>query len=619
MELTALDWSLVVAYFLFSFAIAGYYARRAGKDTHEFFLSGRNMPWWLAGTSLVATTFAADTPLAVTELVAQNGIAGNWLWWNAVAGLVLTVFFFARLWRRAGVLTDVEFVELRYDGKAAASLRGLKAVYFGLIINAVIIGWVSLAMETVLRVLFPDLTFLGSTEFNLAGFTFSSHLMWVGVLVLVVAVYSLLSGLWGVAMTDVFQFAIAMIGCFILAIYALDDARVGGLSGLMAQLPAETFRMLPRVGAGIGTAEGVGVLALTVPAFIAYIGVQWWASWYPGAEPGGGGYAAQRMMSAKDERHAMFAALWFAVAHICLRPWPWIIVALCSLVMFPDLPATQAREGFVLVMRDVLPAGLIGLLFAAFLAAFMSTIATQLNWGVSYLVNDFWRRFIRKDGTEKYYVAVSRVMTFLLAVISLFVTAKLNSIAGAWALILSASAGLGLVLILRWYWWRINAWSELAATVVPLVLALLVGVGVEIPGMMAPFPTNLFATVAYVTVAWLVATFATRPTGAATLDRFFRRVRPGGPGWAPVQARNPDVQPTDSLGSLAVDWLLGITLVYSVLFGVGYLLFGKPVLGLVLLAVGIACGAYLWRSLSRVSSVPEGADDAVIHPVNPAA
>ncbi|HYE57846.1 MAG TPA: sodium:solute symporter family protein [Rhodothermales bacterium] len=619
MELTALDWSLVVAYFIFSFAIAGYYARRAGKDTHEFFLSGRNMPWWLAGTSLVATTFAADTPLAVTELVAQSGIAGNWLWWNAVAGLVLTVFFFARLWRRAGVLTDVEFVELRYDGKAAATLRGIKAIYFGLIINAVILGWVSLAMETVLTVLFPDLTFLGQSSFDLAGFTFSSHLMWVGVLVLVVAVYSLISGLWGVAMTDVFQFAIAMLGCFILAFYALGDPRVGGISGLMAKLPADTFRMLPRVGSGMGTLEGVGVLALTVPAFIAYIGVQWWASWYPGAEPGGGGYAAQRMMSAKDERHAMFAALWFAVAHICLRPWPWIIVALASLVMFPNLPDTQSREGFVLVMREVLPAGLIGLLFAAFLAAFMSTVATQLNWGVSYLVNDFWRRFIKKDGNEKYYVAVSRVMTFLLAVISMFITAKLNSIAGAWALILSASAGLGLVLILRWYWWRINAWSELVATIVPLVLALLVGLGVEIPGMMAPFPTNLFATVAYVTVAWVVATFITRPTAAATLDRFYRRVRPGGPGWAPVAARHPDVRPTDSLGNLAVDWLLGITLVYTVLFGVGYLIFDRPVLGLVLLVIGVACGAYLWRSLSRVTSLPEGADDEVIHPVNPTA
>ena len=610
MTLTALDWSLVVLYFLFSFGIALYYTKRAGQNTSEFFLSGRDMPWWLAGTSLVATTFAADTPLAVTELVAQSGIAGNWLWWNAVAGLVLTVFFFARLWRRAGILTDVEFVELRYDGKPAAALRGIKAVYFGLLINAVIIGWVNLAMEKVMRVLFPTFTLFGQASFDVAGLTFSAHLVLVGGLVLMVAVYSLLSGLWGVSVTDVFQFAIAMLGCFVLAWYVLDDPRVGGIAGLKAALPADTFRLLPRVG---GTTLGeaatqAGVLALTVPAFIAYVGVQWWASWYPGSEPGGGGYAAQRMMSAKDERHSMFAALWFAVAHICLRPWPWIIVALGSLVLFPNLPAAQKGEGFVMAITETLPAGLVGLLFAAFLAAFMSTIATQLNWGVSYLVNDFWRRFVRKDADEKQLVFTSRWMTFALAVLSVVVTSTLGTISGAWALVLSASAGLGLVLILRWYWWRVNAWSELVATIFPLFLALLVGLGVDLPGIAEPFPTNLFATVAVVTVVWLAATFLTKPVGTATLDRFYRRVRPGGPGWAPVAARHPDVRPTDDLGKLALDWLAGIALVYGVLLSVGEFLFGTTGAGLAYLAAAAVAGAYLWRSLSRVAAEPEPAE-----------
>ncbi len=600
MTLTAVDWIIVALYMAFSFGIAIRYMRRAGSNTSEFFKAGGDMPWWLAGTSLVATTFAADTPLAVTELVVQNGIAGNWLWWNAVAGGVLTVFFFARLWRRSGVMTDVEFVELRYSGKAAAALRGIKAVYFGLLMNCIIIGWVSLAMETVMKVLFPT---LGQTTFSVLGLEMSAALGITALLVLVVAVYSLLSGLWGVTVTDVFQFVIAMGGSFVLAFVVLGRPEIGGLAGLRAKLPEETFRMLPTIG---DAAQTAGILALTPLAFVAYIGVQWWSSWYPGAEPGGGGYVAQRFLSAKDERHAMFAALWFTIAHYCLRPWPWIIVALASMVMYPQLEVP--REGFVMVMRDVLPVGLIGLLFAAFLAAFMSTIATQLNWGTSYLVNDLWRRFVKRDGDEKYYVRVSRWMTFLLALIGIAVTTQLDTIAGAWALILSASAGLGLVLILRWYWWRLNAWSELVATVVPIFIAIVAGVmsagGQKLPGFSNPFPTNLFFVVAVTTVAWLVATFVTRPSDAAHLDAFYRRVRPGGPGWKPVALRNPDVGPRERLAPLFVNWIVGIALVYSTLFGVGNLLFGRPMTGLVLLAVAFGAAALLWRSIGREESIP---------------
>ncbi len=594
MALTLLDWLLLAAYFVFSFGIAVFYYRRAGRDTSEFFLSGRHMPWWLAGTSMVATTFAADTPLAVTELVAQDGIAGNWLWWNAALGGMLTVFFFARLWRRSGIMTDVEFVEIRYHGPPAAWLRGIKAVYFGLLMNCVIVGWVSLAMETVLEVLFPGLTLFGQASFDVLGLEFSAALVVVSGLVLVVAVYALLSGLWGITVTDAFQFVIAMVGSVLLAVYVLDAPEVGGLAGLRARLPDDTFRMLPTLGEAT---EGAAALALTVPAFVAYVGIQWWSSWYPGAEPGGGGYVAQRMMSAKDEKHALFATLWFTVAHYCLRPWPWILVALAALVLYPGLDDTRA--GYVLAMRDVLPPGLLGLMLAAFLAAFMSTISTQLNWGVSYLVNDLWRRFIRTDGDERHYVAVSRVLTFAVAVVGIFVTASLESISGAWGLVLSASAGLGLVLILRWYWWRVNAWSELAATLTPIVLALTAAFVPPLRRLFLDFPTNLYAVVGLTTAVWLAATYLTRPTEAATLDAFFRRVRPGGPGWAPVARRCADVQPDTGLGALALDWLAGVVLVYATLFGTGYLLLGSPGTGLLCMLAALAAAAFLWWDLDR--------------------
>jgi SSS family solute:Na+ symporter len=596
MHLTWLDSALIVAYFLFSIGIALYYYRRAGKNTAEFFLSGRNMPWWLAGTSMVATTFAADTPLAVSELVAYNGIAGNWLWWNFALGGVLTVFFFARLWRRSGVLTDVEFVELRYSGPAAAWLRGLKAVYFGLLMNVIILGWVSLAMQTVIDILFPGLTLFGRTSFSIVGIEMSASLVLVGLLVLLVGGYSLLSGLWGVAVTDAFQFVLAMAGTTLLAIFALDLPEVGGIAGLKAKLPETTFHMLPTVGEVV---QGAGILALSIASFAAYIGVQWWASWYPGAEPGGGGYIAQRMMSAKDERHALFSALWFNIAHYCIRPWPWILTALVALVLFPG---ENPRSAYVLVMRETLPPGLLGLLFAAFLAAFMSTVSTQLNWGVSYLVNDFWQRFVRSNADEKHYVRVARVLTFILAFISVLVTSQLQSISGAWSLILTASGGLGLVLILRWYWWRINAWSELTATLVPLVLVALAFLGIPVPGLLDPFPTNLFAVVSYTTLAWVTVTLFTPPTDEATLDAFYRRVRPIGPGWRPVAARHPNLQPETSIGTLAIDWLAGVVLVYSTLFGIGQLLLGSRLLGFGLLILSGTTAMLLWNRLRRQSA-----------------
>ena len=592
--MTLLDWSFVALYLIFTFCIAAYYYRRAGKSTSEFFLSGRSMPWWLAGTSMVATTFAADTPLAVTEFVAENGIAGNWIWWNFAFGGMLTVFFFARLWRRSGIQTDVEFVEMRYAGRPAAWLRGIKALYFGLIMNVIIIGWVSLAMETIIMVLFPDLTIFGTTSFTIVGFELSSALVVVSVLVLLVSVYALLSGLWGVTVTDAFQFVIAIGGSILMAIFVLKDPAIGGIAGLKAQLPADTFNFLPSFGAA---ASGAAALTLTIPAFVTFIGIQWWSSWYPGAEPGGGGYIAQRMMGAKDERHSFFATLYFTIAHYCLRPWPWILVALSSLVLYPDLVDT--REGFVLVMRDVLPAGLLGLVVAAFLAAFMSTVSTQLNWGVSYLVNDCWRRFIHPGRSEKFYVALSRLFTFVLAIISILVATQLDSISEAWELILTASAGLGLVLILRWYWWRVNAWSELTATLIPIALVILAIVGMPIPGLDAAFPNNLFVVVGVTTLAWVAITYATRPTDASVLDAFYQKVRPAGPGWRAVAARHPEIHPDSGLGVLARRWAAGVILVYSSLFATGHVLLGHTSSAVLSTTLAVITAGYLWWDLGQ--------------------
>ncbi len=590
--MTLIDWILVGGYFLFTFTIAGYFSRRGGRSTAEFFLSGRSMPWWLAGTSMVATTFAADTPLAVTELVAENGIAGNWLWWSFAFGGMCTVNFFARLWRRSGVQTDVAFVELRYAGKAAAWLRGIKAVYFGLIMNVVIIGWVSLAMETIITVLFPDLALFGQTAFSVLNMEISAALVLVSVLVVLVSVYSLLAGLWGIAVTDAFQFFLAMGGSIFMAVLVLQHPDVGGITGLKAQLSASTFSFLPTVGEAVG---GVAAMTLTVPAFVAFIGIQWWSSWYPGAEPGGGGYIAQRMLSAKDERHAQFATLAYTIAHYCLRPWPWILVALASLVLYPDLGSS--REGFVMVMRDMLPAGLLGLVVAAFLAAFMSTVSTQLNWGVSYLVHDGWRRFVARTRPERYYVMLSRALTFVLGLISIVVATQLESISGAWELILTASSGLGMVLIFRWYWWRINAWSELAATLTPVLLVVLQLGGVSVPGLDTGFPTNLFAVAGVSTALWILVTYLTAPTPRPVLEAFYRRVRPAGPGWRPLAKALPDIRPSTPIAVLCRRWATGIVLVYSVLFATGHVILGHARSSAWLTLVALVTAALLWWDL----------------------
>jgi len=577
--LHTIDWAIIGLYFLLSAAIGVYFTRRAGTSIQEFFLSGRNLPWWLAGTSMVATTFAADTPLAVTELVAKNGIAGNWLWWNFVLGGVLTVFFFARLWRRAGILTDVEFVELRYSGKPAAFLRGFRALYLGLFINTVIIGWVNLAMASVLEGMF--------------GIEPGQVMIYVALALALTALYSALSGLWGVAVTDVFQFVLAMTGTIVLAVVVLDLPQIGGMAGLLEKVPGWSLSFFPAISQEAAR-ESTGTLTLSAAAFFAFVGIQWWACWYPGAEPGGGGYVAQRMMSSKDERHSLFATLWFTVAHYCVRPWPWIIVGLATLVLYPDLGPAERRMGYVFAMRDYLPAGVKGMLVAAFFAAYMSTISTQLNWGTSYFINDFYRRFVRPDTPERHLVTVSRIATLALMVLSLGVTSILETISGAWAFLIEAGAGLGLVLILRWFWWRINAWSEIAAMVVPLVVYGWLHFATEVR-----FPETLYYIVAVTTAAWIVVTFATKPTDAETLARFYRRVHPGGAGWRIVAGMVPDVKGDSGYGRLLRDWLCGTILVYSVLFGVGHILLLRTGQGLLCLAVAGVAAWIIWRDLAK--------------------
>ncbi|MEE9450988.1 MAG: sodium:solute symporter family protein [Ignavibacteriaceae bacterium] len=572
-----IDYLIIAVYLIISISIALYYSKRAGKDTNEFFLSGRNLPWYLAGISMVATTFAADTPLAVTELVAKDGIAGNWLWWNFAFGGILTVFFFARLWRRAGIVTEVEFAELRYSGKPARFLRGFRALYLGLFMNVIIMGWVNKALATILTGLF------GIPESQVYFFVFACMLF--------VAFYSALSGLWGVVITDAFQFVIAMTGCIILAILVVNSPDVGGISGMQEKLPEFAFKFFPTIS-DVGSMGGA--FALTVASFLAYVGIIWWASWYPGAEPGGGGYVAQRMMSAKDEKHSLFATLFFQIAHYAIRPWPWIIVALCSLILYPELSGEEKGIGYIYAIRDYLPAGLKGMLVAAFFAAYMSTIATQLNWGASYLINDYYRRFLNKNKDEKHYVKSSRIATMLLMIVSVIVTLLITRISGAWEFIIECGAGVGLVLILRWFWWRINAWSEISAMITPFIIyPIITNLGIE-------FPDTLLILVPSTTIIWLLVTFLTPPTDEAVLFSFYKKIHPGGFLWKKVYSKLPGIKSDGNFLRMFINWLFGVLLVYSILFGTGKLIFGYYIEFIVYLLAAIVSIYIIYKNLNSI-------------------
>jgi Na+/proline symporter len=572
MSLTALDWAVILGFFALNVAVGLAFGRRGGGSVSEFFLSGRNVPWWLAGTSMVATTFSADTPLAVTGMVVTNGIAGNWLWWNAVASGMLTVFFFAAMWRRAGVMTDVEFIEIRYGGRAASALRAFRAAYLALPINCIIIGWVNLAMAKV----------LGMTLAIPKGPAVAICLGLTGV-------YVAVSGLWGVLVTDALQFVVMFAMTIVLAVVAVNAA--GGIDHIRAALPAQKLAFVPDVGSA-------WMPALT---FAVYVGVQWWAAWYPGAEPGGGGYVAQRIFSARSEREGVYATLWFNIAHYCVRSWPWVLTALAAAVLYPGLGDPEA--GYVRVMIDHLPPSLRGLMMAAFLAAYMSTVATHLNWGASYFVGDLYRRFVRPEASEQHYVRVSRVATLLTMVLAGLLTLVLDSVAGAWKVLLALGSGTGLVLILRWYWWRINAWSEIVAMAASLVasLVLLYGVGLN-PDDPQQFAYVMLGTLGATTVAWLVATFVTKPESEATLLAFYERVRPVGPGWAAV-ARQSTVAPAGpGLGVRLRDWIAGCVLIYGALFGLGQCLLGQWGYGVALLAAAALSAGVLVRDLRQAEA-----------------
>ena len=575
MQVGILDWTFVAIYFIFALTIGLYFSKRAGSDITEYFTSGRSLPWWLAGTSMVATTFAADTPLAVTELVAKHGIAGNWLWWNMVMSGLLTVFFFARLWRRSEVITDVEFTELRYGGKPAAILRGFRALYLGIPINLIIMGWVTLALVKII-----ELT-IGVDKW-----------IAVGICVIVTLAYSGLSGLWGVVMTDFFQFFIAMAGSIAMAVFSTKA--VGGIEGLKAGID----RIYGPHNEILNFAPAIGSVWMPVTAFFVYLAVNWWAAWYPGAEPGGGGYIAQRMFSTKNEKHSFFATLWFNIAHYALRPWPWILVALASLVLYPDI--TDKQTGYILVMLNYLPTGFKGLLLAAFAAAYMSTMSTHLNWGSSYIVNDFYKRFIKKDASAKHYVNVGRLTTVGLVVASALVTSQMNTISGAWKFLLALGAGTGAVYILRWFWWRINAWSEISAMLASLVVSIFLqsylGMDTSDAGV---FARVMLITVGVSTIVWLTVTFLTRPETEKTLVRFYKKARPGGNLWGPVAKVTPEVVTDSGLGWDLLDWAVGLILIYSTLFGLGKIILGFYATGGVLLIIAVGSFLFIRWDLDR--------------------
>jgi len=600
MTLTAIDWAIVVAYFLLCTGMGLYFTRRGGESLDQYFLSGRQAQWWLAGTAMVATTFAADTPLVVTGLVATKGVAGNWLWWNFVMSGMLTVFFFARLWRRARVMTDVELAEVRYGGPPAAFLRGFRALYLALPINLIILGWVTRAMIKILTIA------LGLRDVTIAGMTVGGEIIAVGICFLITVLYAVAAGMWAVLWTDLVQFVIKMSAVIVLAVYSVRA--VGGIEVMKTKLvehfgsEAAALSVLPVsvTAGGIYSYAWMPLLTLAV-----YLSVQWWAAWYPGAEPGGGGYVAQRIFSARSERDGVLATLFFQIAHYALRPWPWIVTGLATVILYPTLQDKEA--GYVQAFVDLLPTPWRGFMLAGFAAAYMSTVGTHLNWGASYLVNDFYKRFLKKNGSERHYVAVSRATTGLLFLASVAVTSQLSSIEKAWELLLALGAGTGLVLILRWYWWRINAWSEISAMLASFVVSLLAFAfiaprfAVNDPNAQA---TVMLVTVACSTVVWLAVTLLTRPEPDAVLEAFYRRVRPGGPGWAKVSERLGFGRERIPGGALAwTNWIAGIVAVYATLFGIGKLVFGYTGMGVVMLAV--AASAFYWISRSfRGESAP---------------
>ncbi len=611
MKLTLLDWAAILAYLLLTLLLGLYFRRRSSRSTEEYFVSGKAATWWLAGTSMVATTFAADTPLAVTGLVYTQGIAGNWLWWSFLPSGMMTVFLFARLWRRSGLLTDVQFAEMRYAGGPAAFLRGFRAVYLGLLMNCLILGWVTKAMTSIVAVTLSDtplFQWLARAAAPVFGARTSPNeaaalALCIFFLMPFTGFYVSLGGLWGVLWTDLFQFALKMGIVIVVAYYGVMAA--GGMGALLAKLAAmraaagpaaaDVTALLPDFSRSL-TAEALWTLP--VLTFLVHLGVQWWAFWYPGAEPGGGGYIAQRIFSARDERHGLLAVLWFNIAHYAVRPWPWILTALAAVALYPGL--AKPETGYLLVATAHVPHALRGLLIAGFMAAFMSTVATQLNWGSSYLVADLYRRFLRRGASEAHYVRVSQGVTLLLVVAAAYVSVRLASISSGWQFVLEVGAGTGGVYLLRWYWWRINAWSEISAMAAALVVSAALHWWAPFAGS-GPvlFAKTTLTTTAVTTVVWVMVTLLTPPEPREVLLRFYRKVRPHVAGWKPIAQLAPEVPPTRDLGRNLLAWLVGCAMVYAALFAIGKLCFGRLASGAALLGFAAACAAVIYRHISR--------------------
>jgi Na+/proline symporter len=616
------DWAAIVGYLAITLLMGLWFRRRSRRSIDDYFVSGRNVNWWLAGTSMVATTFAADTPLVVTGLVYTQGISGNWLWWGFLLSGMMTVFLFARLWRRSGLLTDVQFAEIRYSGKPAAFLRGFRAIYLGLLMNCLILGWVTKAMTSIVSTTLANTPLL----LNVSGFM-TQHFgsFWSGndgaalaicvfFLIPFTGLYVALGGLWGVLWTDLFQFVLKM--SIVIAVAAYAVAACGGMSSMLTSLnqareaaggsAANPLGFLPDFSRGL-TAEPLWMVP--VASFLVFVGLQWWAFWYPGSEPGGGGYIAQRIFSARDEKQGLLSVLWFNVAHYAIRPWPWIITALAVSVLYPGLK--HPESGYMMVLNAHLPRQYRGIAIAGFLAAFMSTIATQLNWGASYLVSDFYRRFVRPKASERHYVLASQLCTVLLVIASAWVSVHLASIASGWTAVLQIGAGTGAVYILRWYWWRVNAWSEISAMASSLVATLLLNEWQPFSGNSSVvFAKGALVTTVVTTVVWLSVTLLTSPEPEHVLVRFYRNVRPDARGWGRIPSQASDVAASRDLGANLAAWALGCALVYLCLFGTGKILLRQPATGAILLFGSAACAILLYRNVVRnfKTELPEAPD-----------
>ncbi len=587
MVLGFLDWSIVAAVFVLSIAIGVWTSRKAGRSATDFFLSGRNMPWWLLGVSMVATTFSADTPNLVTDIVRKNGIAGNWAWWAFLLTGMLTVFVYARLWRRSGVNTDIEFYEIRYGGKPAAFLRGFRALYLGVFFNIMIMASVSLAAIKI-----------GSVMLGL------SPMQTILIASIVTVIYSSLGGLRGVIFTDFFQFMLAMAGSIGAAYVVLNLPQIGGLDNLLSH---------PNVIPKLNFFPDFTDTSTLIPLLIIPLAVQWWSVWYPGAEPGGGGYIAQRMLSAKDEKNALGATLFFNVAHYALRPWPWIIIALGSVIVFPDLasiatafpnvPAGTINDDLAYpAMLTYLPSGLLGLVVASLIAAYMSTISTHLNWGSSYVVNDFYVRFLNPKASDKQQVAIGRLSTVLMMAVSAVFALMLTNALQAFNILLQIGAGTGLIFILRWFWWRINAYTEITGMVVSFIVALWFEVLGPLMGYAVPEGHwRLLIGVGITTVAWVTVTFMTRPEEDRVLKRFYEHVGPASIGWKPVLRRNPDI--VEEKGQLPFEIMLMVTgcfTIYAALFATGYWIYGNTISGSVATLVAIAGSMIILKNAKKL-------------------